>query len=276
MVMRTLTKAIIKKILVLLLLIIIVSAVVVWRQKHPADFVSKAQSSPSSSQSGNSSSVSQNSGFDKKHFSVSDPSSIWVVVNKGRVLPSNYSPADLVVPDVKNYYGATANDSKIRKVVAEALQEMFSAASPDSINLILYSGYRSYSQQLSVYSGYVSTQGQAQADTFSARPGHSEHQTGLAVDISAASGKCNVEQCFSDTAEGKWLAANAYKYGFIIRYQKDKQNLTGYDYEPWHIRFVGIGLAAEISKTGQTLEQFFGLPTYSGYPNTSYELKIGT
>lgn len=263
MIMRTLTKAITKKLLILLLLIIVVSAVVVWRQKHPAD--STNVTSPNSGQSSSSSNKTQtNESFIKSQYSVNDSSSLWVVVNKGRVLPSDYVPANL------------DENTQLRSESAVALENLESGAANDGLKIVLVSGYRSYATQKSVYASYSGSQGQTAADTFSARAGHSEHQTGLAADVGSSSGKCQLDKCFGDTPEGKWLTANAYKYGFIIRYQKDKQNLTGYDYEPWHIRFVGIGLAAEINKTGQTLEQFFGLPTYSDYPNTSYELKIGS
>jgi D-alanyl-D-alanine carboxypeptidase len=164
----------------------------------------------------------------------------------------------------------------LRQVPAAAIEKLVSAADNDGMKLMLVSGYRSYSTQQSVYSGYVSSQGKDYANATSAQPGHSEHQTGLAADIGATSRKCQLDVCFGDTAEGKWLAANAYKYGFIVRYQKDKSNLTGYAYEPWHVRYVGNDLAAEINKTGQTLEQFFGLPAYPDYPVKPYELKSGT
>jgi len=118
----------------------------------------------------------------------------------------------------------------------------------------------------------VSSQGRAQTDASSARPGHSEHQTGLAADIEPASRQCEVQNCFADTPEGQWLAVNAYKYGFIVRYQKDTQNLTGYEYEPWHIRYVGLSLANEVQRTHKTLEQTFHLPVYTAYPATNYIL----
>jgi len=138
---------------------------------------------------------------------------------------------------------------------------------------MLASGYRSYSDQASVYSAYVSQSGVAQADTFSARPGHSEHQTGLAADIEPLSRTCEVEQCFENTKEGQWLAANSYKFGFVIRYQKNTQDLTGYEYEPWHVRYVGKYLALKLYRSGQTLEQFFSLPAYTTYPAQQLQLK---
>jgi D-alanyl-D-alanine carboxypeptidase len=112
----------------------------------------------------------------------------------------------------------------------------------------------------------VNVQGKAVADSQSARPGYSEHQTGLAVDVEPTSRKCEVEACFGDTPEGKWVAANAHKFGFIIRYPKNMQSVTGYIYEPWHIRYVGKELAGEMHKQNiATLEQFFGLEAAPDY-----------
>ncbi|MBI2592460.1 M15 family metallopeptidase [Candidatus Saccharibacteria bacterium] len=211
--------------------------------------------------------------FNKQQRSVNDPGSLWVVVNKGRILPIDFAPSQ-VLPNVSLHYDASANDSHLQPDAAQALETMTSVAKKDGILLKLFSGYRSYSQQRSVYSNFVASQGQAYADVTSARPGHSEHQTGLAADVAATSGECDIEICFGDMAEGKWVAANSYKYGFILRYPKDKQNLTGYEYEPWHLRFVGIDLASQLYKTGETLEQFFNLPTYADYPAQPYKLKL--
>ncbi|MBI1952193.1 M15 family metallopeptidase [Candidatus Saccharibacteria bacterium] len=213
------------------------------------------------------------SGFNKSQYSVNDPASLWVVVNKGRILPSDYVPADPVVPNVSLNESASSDNMHLRRDAATALEKLTSAASGESIKLMLVSGYRSYATQQSVYSGYVSSQGKAYADATSAQPGHSEHQTGLAADLGAISGKCQLEPCFGDMAEGKWLAANAHDYGFIIRYQKNKTNLTGYDYEPWHLRYVGVELAAVLNKADQTLEQFFSLPAYPSYSSQIYQLK---
>jgi D-alanyl-D-alanine carboxypeptidase len=131
---------------------------------------------------------------------------------------------------------------------------------------MLSSGYRSYDYQVGLYNGYVKSQGQATADTQSARPGYSEHQTGLAVDIEPASKKCELDACFADTPEGKWLVANAYKYGFILRYTQDKTAVTGYAYEPWHFRYVGTPLATEMhNQNVATLEEFFNLPVAPDY-----------
>jgi zinc D-Ala-D-Ala carboxypeptidase len=215
------------------------------------------------------------SSFNKSQYSTNDPASIWAIVNKGRKLPSSYVPADLAAPNVPLRLAATDPEMQIRSVAAPALQQMFDAASKDSIHLMVSSGYRSYQLQQTVYNANIASQGQQSADSSSAKPGHSEHQTGLAVDIEPASRECEVQVCFAGTPEGKWLAANSYKYGFIIRYQKSQENLTGYEYEPWHVRYVGKDLAQQIYKSGQTLEQFFGLPTFTSYSANPYQLESG-
>ena len=147
---------------------------------------------------------------------------------------------------------------RLRKEAATALEQMAAEAKKDGINLMLASGYRSYQLQVSVYNANVQKYGQAGADKQSARPGTSEHQTGLAADIGSTSRQCEIEQCFGDLPEGKWLSANAYKYGFILRYPADKQAVTGYEYEPWHYRYIGTELATELHKQSvTTLEEFF-------------------
>jgi zinc D-Ala-D-Ala carboxypeptidase len=186
-------------------------------------------------------------------YTIDNQSSIYYVVNKKRPLPSNFVPGNLV------FIGG----ERLRSDVADSLNKLLAAAKKEGINLHLLSGYRSYSYQERVYNGYVKTDGQAKADTYSARPGHSEHQTGLAVDL--GSGTCNLQACFGETKGGKWLNEHAHEFGFIIRYQKGKENITGYQYEPWHIRYVGADLASELYQSGQTMERFFGLPAAANY-----------
>ncbi|GAB3794238.1 hypothetical protein GCM10028798_00340 [Humibacter antri] len=202
--------------------------------------------------------------FDKSANSIDDPSSIWVVVNKSRALnPETYVPPDLVQPPVPNIH-----DQPVRQVVSDALTAMFAAAKSEAgLLLTLQSGYRSYDMQVNDYAGDVAAHGRAYADSDTARPGHSEHQTGLAVDISAASGRCSLDACFGQTPEGQWLAANAWRFGFLLRYPQGEEAITGYTYEPWHFRYVGIPLSTELHDTGvATLEQFFGVPGGDTYP----------
>lgn len=205
--------------------------------------------------------------FSKARFSVDAPNSIWVVVNKLRPLnPKDYVPSDLVTPAVPLRTNNGGPEMKLRQEAATALELMVKAAKADAANLMIASAYRSFTTQTAVYNREVAQFGQATADTQSARPGHSEHQTGLAVDLEPTSRQCEIEDCFADTVEGKWLAANSYKHGFLLRYTADKVAVTGYRAESWHFRYVGIELASEMNRQGiTTLEEFFGLPAAPGY-----------
>jgi D-alanyl-D-alanine carboxypeptidase len=227
------------------------------------------QNKQSSSSTAQQSSAKQ---FDKAKYPTDKASSLWAVVNKGRALPSGYVP-ELVVPDVALRVGAGADESHVSKTAAASMEKMFAAAAKAGAPLRIASAYRSYNTQVAVFNSEVRTFGLAKAESESARPGYSEHQTGLAADLEPLDRSCEIADCFADTPAGKWLAENSYKYGFILRYPKGKENLTGYRYEPWHFRYVGKDLAAQIHKTGQTLEQFFGLPAYTSYPAKALTLK---
>ncbi len=157
-----------------------------------------------------------------------------LIANKTYALPSTYNPG--VDP--------TAN---------AALKKMFAAAKSDGLNLFVKSGFRSYATQKRIYNNYVSRDGVAEADRYSARPGHSEHQTGLAFDIN------KIDSSFEGTPEAIWLAANCHKYGFIIRYPKGKEAITGYMYEPWHIRYLGVKTATAVYNSGLCLEEYLGI-----------------
>jgi len=186
-----------------------------------------------------------------------------VVVNKSRALnPKSYVPADLVYPDVPY-----VNHQPLRREAAAALVALFAAAHSEAgLRLSVQSAYRSYDMQLRVYNQDVAAHGGTYADTDTARSGTSEHQTGLAVDISAVPASCSLDACFGTTPQGRWLAANAWRFGFLLRYQADKVAVTGYTYEPWHFRYVGVDLATQLHKTGvTTLEEFFGVPGGTAY-----------
>lgn len=206
--------------------------------------------------------------FNKNQYSLSDPDSIWVVTNKLRPLnPKTYVPNDLVVPNMTLRATITNDEKLLRAPAATALEQMVTAAKQQGLNFTLQSGYRSYNFQVALYNRYVAEQGKTVADSQSARPGFSEHQTGLAVDLgSSKHPECDIEACFGTTEEGKWLAENASKYGFVIRYPEGLAQITGYTYEPWHIRYVGASLATEMQNQGaKTLEQFFSLPSAPDY-----------
>ncbi|MET0779388.1 MAG: M15 family metallopeptidase [Candidatus Saccharimonadales bacterium] len=226
-----------------------------------------AQTSPTGQQPAPASSAPP-AGFDKNKFSTADKASLWVVVNKQHPLnPKTYVPNNLVVPNIPLRSNITSTEKYVRSDMGSALETMIKDASAAGIHLNLQSGYRSYSFQVTLYNGYVKQQGQAAADRQSARPGYSEHQTGLAADLGGTSQpSCNVAECFGATAEGKWLAANAYKYGFIIRYTADKEPTTGYENEPWHIRYIGTDLSNELhNQSVETLEEFFGITGGTAY-----------
>lgn len=204
--------------------------------------------------------------FDKQARSITDPTSPWVVANKQRPL----SPVDFVptvaAPAMRLRLSAGTPEMQVATQALPELERLAKDADAAGLPLMLASGYRSYATQVAVYANEVRNYGQTQADRQSARPGHSEHQTGLAIDLAPASGKCMIEECFGNLPEGQWLAAHAHEYGFIIRYAQGKEAITGYLYEPWHLRFVGVELAAEIQKGGSpTLEEFFGLPAAPTY-----------
>jgi D-alanyl-D-alanine carboxypeptidase len=200
--------------------------------------------------------------FNRAAFSIDDPGSFWVVANKLRPLnPPQYEPAVVSVPV------DFANEPFLRQEASDAVVQMFAAFTAETgLFMQSQSAYRSYWAQESVYAGWVSSLGQEGADLTSARPGHSEHQTGLAIDVSALPANCSLDQCFADTPQGQWLAANGWKYGFIVRYPNGYTQITGYEFEPWHMRFVGVELATELHTTGVlTLEEFFGLPPAPTY-----------
>lgn len=245
-----------KKILVIVIAFLLIIATANW--------YSKRGGTPTGAPQPTGGAVAAN--FNKSLHSLTDPTSIWVIVNKQRPLnPPNYIPPDLVVPKVP--LRVPGNDSmQVRNVIAAPMEQLFAAASAQHVPLMLSSGYRSYTYQTGLYNDYVNTSGQASADTFSARPGYSEHQTGLAFDVEPLDQQCDVDQCFANLPAGKWIAANAYKYGFILRYPADKIGVTGFMYEPWHLRYVGTALSTEMHKDHiETLEEFFGLPAAPHY-----------
>ena len=195
--------------------------------------------------------------FYEKIVWVNNPENLTVLVNKNYRLSDEYEPDDLVLLEVPLYNRDSTNESNyLRKSAADALKQMFIVAKSYGYNLTARSGYRSYVTQVALYDRYVFTDGGEAADTYSARAGHSEHQTGLAVDITSDSVNEELTVEFGETEEGKWVAENAHRFGFIIRYPEDKTLLTGYQYEPWHLRYVGIDAATKIYENGWILEEY--------------------
>lgn len=176
----------------------------------------------------------------KSNYKVTEKNGIYyvdgiMIVNKSYPISKDYDPKD-ILPDAKKAY-----------------EKMKKAAKEDDIDLWIVSGYRSYETQKIIYDNYVTANGKEKADTFSARPGYSEHQTGYVMDLNDATSN------FEDTKAAKWLDKNAYKYGFIIRFPKGKEKYTGYKYEPWHVRYVGVEKALKIYKSGLSLEEYYNL-----------------
>ncbi len=191
-----------------------------------------------------------------------DTSTVTYLVNRNHPLPEDFVPEGLTTPDVLFPFADTSIDkAKMTPEAGEALAVLFDAAY-DEAKLTLYgvSAYRSYARQYTIYATNLATQGIAHTNRYSAAPGRSEHQTGLAIDISCASEGFGLETTFADTPEGIWIAENAHRFGFILRYPKDKEHITGYNYEPWHLRYVGTELAAYLFETGLTLDEYYGAP----------------
>lgn len=188
---------------------------------------------------------------------VTNAEAMTVIVNKQRSLPDGYEPKDLVEPNVPFSFDEPHEKRHLRKEAADALEELFDAAKAEGIELRAVSGYRSYARQKSIYENNVRTKGEAEANRVSAVPGTSEHQTGLTIDVSSPSAGNALEQTFGQTEEGQWLARRAPDFGFVIRYPEGAENITGYIYEPWHIRYVGKDLAPDIADSGLTLEEYF-------------------
>jgi len=187
--------------------------------------------------------------FDTTAHSTSEPTSIWVVVNKSHpIVPRTFRPE---VSLVRGYQVANA--------AAPSLARLLDDADEEGLGFKIASAFRSYDYQRSVYDATVASRGRTDADRVSARPGFSEHQTGLAADLVTPSDpSCDFDPCFARTPGGRWLAEHAWSYGFVVRYPAGKEDVTGYAPEPWHLRYVGRPLAAELREEGiTTLEEVF-------------------
>ena len=199
--------------------------------------------------------------------SIDEPASTWIVVNKLRPLNQiKYIPKDLVAPKFGTL-NANPYGRKLRKEASTAIYRLAMAMNAEGKgSLIIQSAYRSYAEQKTIHARQVEKYGLKAGEALAARPGYSEHQTGWAVDVSARGQGCQISVCFGQTKAGSWIAQNAYKYGFIIRYPKYATPVTGYQYEPWHLRYVGKGLAKVMHDDKvSTLEKFFNLPAAPNY-----------
>ncbi|MFL0252693.1 M15 family metallopeptidase [Clostridium neuense] len=187
-----------------------------------------------------------------------DTLSYIVLVNKTHKLSSDYVPPDLRTPKVRFESYAAPNVRKMRSNAADAVEQLFADAKDDRITLLGVSCYRPYSYQEEVYSAKVEKDGKSEADKYVAEPGSSEHQTGLAMDLLSTE-YTSLDDGFAKTKAYEWLKQNCAKYGFIIRYPKEKVSVTKYDFEPWHIRYVGTTAAQDIMSKGITLEEYLGI-----------------
>lgn len=194
--------------------------------------------------------------LDEDTVVIANPYEVLSLVNKQHALPKDYVPSDLVYPEVRFPFVEELPKRQMRKIAAEALEKMFADADLESLDLFAQSGYRSYERQDVLFASYVSNHGEEEANTFSARPGESEHQSGLTMDVTSPHVNYALVVEFGETEEGIWLEEHAAEYGFIIRYPKGKEAITGYQYEPWHLRYVGVKAAKEIMERGITLEEY--------------------
>ena len=197
--------------------------------------------------------------------SLTDPASPWVVVNKHRPLsPATFVPPDLARPAVR--LATSGEAALLNSTTAAAAEKMFAAAAADGVVITLASGYRSFTTQTATYGGYVASRGRADADTASARPGYSEHQTGWSFDIGDGGGACSFQPCFAQQQAAVWAKANAHRFGFVVRYPWMMHEITGYFYEPWHLRYIGTAAATDMFTRGiATLEQYFGVGAAPAY-----------
>jgi len=193
-----------------------------------------------------------------------DTTTIDFIINRDYPLTSSYKPEDLVAPDIPFSFSEKNTDKrKLKQVAASALEDLYQAAlAEEGLTIYGVSGYRSYDRQYDIYAGYLAA-GRSIKSTnlYSAAPGNSEHQTGLAIDVSCKSIGYRLVESFADTPEGIWLKENCWRFGFILRYPKNKEHITGYAYEPWHIRYVGVPLAYYLYNNDLTLEEYYNVPS---------------
>lgn len=193
----------------------------------------------------------------EKKSELGNPYDVLALINKVNLLPADYYPEDLTVPNVRFSFDGDDPKKQLRKVAADAIEELFAAADEAGLELFALSGFRSYDRQDAIFAANAQKHGEEHANTFSARPGESEHQSGLAMDVTSPAVNYDLVIEFGETAEGKWLAENASKFGFIIRFLEGKEDITQYQYEPWHLRYVGVEVAKEVMDQGITLEEYF-------------------
>lgn len=199
--------------------------------------------------------IAVNIGLDRPYYTevqeVPDPHSALLLVNKYWKLPDGFEPKGL--REISNRYVNSVQ--RMVPAAADAFEALCKEGLQYGVKLVGISAYRSNTRQAQLYNSYVQTSGQAYADTYSARPGHSEHETGLTIDVTDG----NSLGDFEGTPGEVWMRDNAHRFGFIVRYPKGKEEITGFIYEPWHIRYVGAEIATELYETGLTLDEYWAM-----------------
>ncbi|RDY27720.1 D-alanyl-D-alanine carboxypeptidase family protein [Romboutsia weinsteinii] len=187
----------------------------------------------------------------KKNYSNIGLEENLILVNKDNSLDREYIPSNLKVPNISFVKDSTDDERYMESMAADAIEELFLVARNEGIEFLATSAYRSYEEQLAIYTRRVEAKGKEEADKYVAHPGKSEHQTGLSIDVT------NRKRRFVKTCkEAIWLANNAHRFGFILRYPEGKEYITGISYEPWHVRYVGKEVARNIFNKGITLEEY--------------------
>jgi len=197
----------------------------------------------------------ENSEDGSQSLQEAEDAGLLILVNKQHSIDKNYKPDDL--KEIKSYApGRDPSTRYMRAEAADAFENMVDKAAEEGVELKMTTAYRSYGFQKLLFDNYVKKEGEEAANKYSAKPGESEHQTGLAADVSSPSVDFQLSNEYGETTEGKWLAHHAHEFGFIIRFPKGKEDITGYQYEPWHIRYVGLAAAKEIYEQNLTLEEY--------------------
>lgn len=205
--------------------------------------------------SGNNNEPAENSKDREQSLKEAQEKGLLLLVNKEYSIDKDYKPDDL--KKIKYFMPDRDPSTRyMRAEAADAFHQLVDKAAEDGIELKMTTAYRSYDFQKLLFDSYVKKEGEEAANKYSAKPGQSEHQTGLAVDVTSPSVDYQLSDDYGETKEGKWLAGHAHEFGFILRFPKDKEDITGYQYEPWHIRFVGLTAANEIYKQETTLEEY--------------------
>jgi zinc D-Ala-D-Ala carboxypeptidase len=187
-------------------------------------------------------------------YEIANPEDLTAIINKNFKIPSNYVPSDLVLLTSEHY--PVVQNTFLRRIIIEDLEKMLNAMSDENINVLIISGWRSHDGQLAAYNRWVTKVGTSNAQGYAALPGHSEHQLGTVLDFAGFDNNNVRSYMFENTTASNWLKENAYKYGFVMSYPKNSLNITGYNYEPWHYRYVGTEIANKLNANNTTLTEY--------------------